>query len=88
MTNTKPEEWKIEHKDLEEDIRESQDMLAGGDMRGLRGLFFGALSREGFGGDYQSTKGLANGELGLKGEDLDEVVRGCLGEWGTVNMGP
>ncbi|KAK4947885.1 hypothetical protein LTR10_013393 [Elasticomyces elasticus] len=71
-TNTSADDWKVEMQDVQVYIRDGESLMGQGQfMRGLFQVLFGCLYSEGFGGDYESDKGVDNAVLGLPQEDLD-----------------
>lgn len=55
------------------------EKLQQGDFMGMVGILYGHHFKEGLGGDYSSTRPIANGVLGLPKEDLDETTKEIVG---------
>ena len=75
VTGTKDSDWKISTKPVDTSIAESNELLKSDWFAGTLGLLFGNVCKPGFGGDYESTKGLDNGKLGLAKDDFASSVR-------------
>jgi len=65
----------VRHAALEDWIGDGRRRVAEGDDSGALTVLYGATMMEGKGGGFSRTRELANGVLGLQGEDLDVVTR-------------
>ncbi|KAI1504539.1 NAD(P)-binding protein [Biscogniauxia marginata] len=78
-TGTREEDWTVIREDSDEVMKACKEGLAKGDiMSGLR-LLTSLAFKEGYGGDY-SAKVIDYRRLGLKPENLDDVMKGLVGE--------
>ena len=73
VSGTKESDWSIEKKTTYDLIEDGQKMVEGGDAAGNFKVLFGGLFQRGNGGDYSEK--LHNDVLGLKEEDLEEVMK-------------
>lgn len=78
VTKTTDADWTITHVDGQAWIDEGPAKLAKGDFSGMYNLVFGNAMTEGHGGDFESTKGVSNGVLGLPDESLEDAVRAFI----------
>ena len=78
-TRTKPEDWDISEMSVDEYIKEGQEKTSQGDYSRMRGVLYGASCEKDLKSLYHSQE-LANEELGLEIEDLDEVVKRVVQE--------
>jgi len=70
--------WEVRHAALENWIGDGRRRVAGGDNSGGLAVLYGATMMEGKGGEIPRTRELADGVLGLRGEDLDVVTRSVV----------
>ena len=84
ITGTTDTDWKIEQMGAQAWMDDGRERMAKGDFLGGMNLVYGNVFKEGNGGDYETSRGLSNGFLGLEKEDLDEVVGRTLMEMGVV----
>lgn len=84
-TGAKPSDWTITHIPVDQYIQEGVDKFAKGDFLGMINVLCGSTFKRGLGDQFHGRE-LANERLGLKEEDLDEVVRteGSKGSRGEV----
>ena len=68
-------DWAVEHKSAQAYIDGGNEKLAKGDMMGTYDLIFGTTFQRGNGADFSSTRKLANGELGLERENVEQVTK-------------
>jgi len=78
VTNTTDAEWQISHASVDDRINEGKKKLAAGNPMGPVDLVYGYGMKDGFGGDYETTKGLDNEVLGLKTQSVEDLVRAAL----------
>jgi hypothetical protein len=75
VTKTTDADWTITHVDGQAFIDEGPAKLAKGDFSGMLNLVYGNAMTEGHGGDFERTRGVSNGVLGLPEESLEDAVR-------------
>lgn len=73
-TKTSAKDWTIEHGSVEAYLARGGEKMSKGDFTGLFDMLFGTMYSKGHGGDFQSTRGVENGMLGLPEERLDDVM--------------
>jgi hypothetical protein len=78
VTETKDKDWDVVHKSAKQEMEDAKAALAVGNWPGAIGMLYAAICVEGLGGDYESTRGLSNKELGLPEENLDEIIKEAL----------
>lgn len=78
-TGTKSPDWTVTHTPVDQFIQEGRDKFAKGDRRGMIGLLYGSTFKRGLGDQFHGRE-VANEELGLKEEDLDEVTQRVVKE--------
>ncbi|KAI9675320.1 MAG: hypothetical protein M1817_001223 [Caeruleum heppii] len=78
-TGTTPSEWTVTDIPVDEFIQDGRDKFAKGDRMGMINVLYGATFKRGLGDQYHGRE-LANEKLGLKEEDLDEVVQRVVKE--------
>ncbi|GAB7343671.1 hypothetical protein MBLNU457_1660t1 [Dothideomycetes sp. NU457] len=79
VTNTTDSEWQIKHASVDDRVNEGKKKFAEGNFMAAAGdLVYGYGMKDGFGGDYESTKGLDNEVLGLKTQSVEDLVRAAL----------
>lgn len=86
VTGTTDAEWNISYEDSEGRYKRSVQDLKNGDGKGFVRLLYTRVFYPNGGGDYETSKGMANEALGLPKEDLDEATREAIrlavsGEW-------
>ena len=72
-TGTKPPDWTTWHVPVERYIQVGREKAAHGDRRGLINVLYGCTFKRGLGDQFHGRE-MANQKLGLKEEELDEVV--------------
>ena len=72
-TNTEADAWNVTYKPVDQFIQEGKEKLAKGDRMGMIGILYGATFKKGLGDQFHGRE-VANAKLGLKVEDLNEVV--------------
>lgn len=75
VTNTTPQDWKVEYRPVEEVFKEGNEKLKNGDRSGLVAALYGRQFFKDNAGNFEMTKGLQNDILGLPKEDLDEFTQ-------------
>lgn len=75
VTGTKKEEWKVGHEKSEERYKEGFEAMQKGDRSGFIKMMYTRVFYPDDSGDFEKTKGLANGLLGLPKEELDEFTK-------------
>lgn len=78
-TGTTDRDWKIESADVDEQIKGGREKMAKGDMSGMMEVAMGNYFKPGHGGNTKEKS--SNAALGLKEEDLDEVVKRVVAEF-------
>lgn len=78
-TSTKSPDWTVTHIPVDQFIQEGRDKFAKGDRRGMINVLYGCTFKRGLGDQFHGRE-VANEKLGLKEEDLDEVVRRVVKE--------
>lgn len=78
-TSTKPSDWAVTHIPVDQYIQEGRDKFAKGDRWGMVNVLYGSTFKRGLGDQFHG-RAVANEKLGLKEEDLDEVVRRVVKE--------
>ena len=73
-TGTKMDDWTVTYKPLDEWIEQGREKMAKGDHSGMIAVMYGCTFKKGF-GDLFHGREVANEKLGLKEENLDEVVQ-------------
>ena len=76
-THTKPEDWTVTKMPLDEYIKAGPELLAKGNRMGMMNILYGSTFKKGLGDQFHGRE-LANEKIGLKDEDLDEVVEGVV----------
>jgi hypothetical protein len=74
-TGTSGADWTVEKVSAEEVTGAAKAKAKAGDMAALMELMYGTIFREGYGGDYNETRVIANAFLELEEEDFEETVR-------------
>lgn len=85
VTKTGIDDWKLSHESVRERWTKSQALVKQGDFSAFPRMLYSRTFFPNGGGEYESTRGLDNGLLGLPEEDVDEctAVAVRLGEtWG------
>jgi hypothetical protein len=75
VTDTTPEDWKVEYRPIEEVWKEANEKFQNGDHAALIQVLYGRNFFKDNAGNYEMTKGLHNDILGLPKEDLDEFTK-------------
>ena len=75
ITGTSEKDWTVEKVSTVEAIDSVKVKANAGDMSAVMELLYGAVFREGYGGDYDGTRMIVNKMLGLKDEDFEVTVR-------------
>ncbi|KAK3380988.1 hypothetical protein B0H63DRAFT_523722 [Podospora didyma] len=78
VMGTTDADWDIKYEPSRERYEKAKEAFEGGDRRALPRCLYSCIFFPGGGGDYESTKGTANQELGLPVEDLDEATRRAI----------
>ncbi len=78
-TGTTPTDWTVTHKPVDQWIQEGREKFAKGDLMGMVNMLYGATFKKGLGDQFHGRE-VANEKLGLKEEDLDEVVQRVVKE--------
>lgn len=73
-TNTSASDWKVTHKDVDEWIRDGHERVAKGDRWAMVAVLYGNTFKEGMADRFHGRES-TSGVLGLREEDVDEVVR-------------
>lgn len=76
VTGTSEADWSVERKTTRRLIEDGEKMVEDGDSAGNFKVLFGGFYQHGKGGNYSEK--LHNDMLGLKEEDLDEVVEAAI----------
>ena len=74
-TDTTDSDWNISHKSGQAYIDEGSAMLKQGDMYGMINILYGHHFVEGLGGNFSTSRKVANEALGLSKEDLEETTK-------------
>ncbi|ERF75379.1 hypothetical protein EPUS_00172 [Endocarpon pusillum Z07020] len=74
-TNTTDSDWTVKKASAQAWIDEGNEKVAKGDFSGMINLLYGAVMKEGLGGDFEATRGTSNEVLGLPKEDMVEVIK-------------
>lgn len=79
-TGTTEQDWKVEQDNNEESIAKARASVMAGEfsMASVGRMLYGYYMGEGLGGDYQHKALEDQKVLGLKDENLDEVVKGAV----------
>ncbi|KAI9717486.1 MAG: hypothetical protein M1828_007186 [Chrysothrix sp. TS-e1954] len=75
VTGTKDSDWKIDSQPSKERFSQGMEMLQKGDMNGFPQLMYSRVLHQDGAAEFEKTKGLQNGVLGLLKEDLDEHTK-------------
>ena len=75
VTGTKLEDWKIEHEPSTSRYKAGVEAMQKGDMTGFARMMYSRVFYQDGSGEFEKTKGLLNGVLGLPREDLDACTR-------------
>lgn len=67
--------WAVEQKSAQAYIDGGNEKSAKGDMMGTYDLIFGTTFQKGNGADFSSIRKLANRELGLEQENVEQVTK-------------
>ena len=79
-TNTRDSDWTIKHDSIAEREKLGRKKFAAGDMRGAMELLYCYYMGEGMGGNFDAKAREERQVLGLKEEDLDQVVKSALAQ--------
>ena len=74
-TATSGRDWTVEKVSSVKVINAAKERASAGDMSAVMEVLYGTVFTEGHGGDYEGTREIVNGLLGLEEEDFEEVVR-------------
>ena len=77
-SNTTDADWKIERSTISDSIKSNRDQFAKGNGRAGASVAYGYYMGDGMGGDYEHKAKEDRDALGLKEENLDEVVKRCF----------
>jgi hypothetical protein len=75
VLGTTDKDWTIAHEATDKRYQDGLKELQGGDFTGFAKAIYARIFFKDGSGDYESTRGLANGVLGLPKEDFDEYVK-------------
>ena len=75
VTGTEEEDWKIEHEKSTSRYKAALEAMMKGDMSGFVRVMYTRVFYQDGKGNFEKTKGLQNGVLGLPKEDLDEYTK-------------
>lgn len=78
VMGTTDNDWTIEYEPAKERYERGLELLRSGDRAGFGIALYTRTFFPNGGGDYESTKGLANEALGLPKEDIDEVTKAAI----------
>ncbi|KAL9130565.1 MAG: hypothetical protein Q9217_001278 [Psora testacea] len=78
-TGTDMPDWTVAHTSVDQFIQNGRDKFAKGDRWGMINVMYGCTFKRGLGDQFHGRE-VANEKLGLKEEDLDEVVRRVVKE--------
>lgn len=78
-TGTQDQDWTIEHDSISEGLKRVAPLLKSGDPASMFINIYYNYMGEGLGGDVEAKAAKDRKVLGLKEEDLDDVVRRALG---------
>jgi len=78
-TGTTPSDWTVTHIPVDQFIQEGRDKFAKGDWLGMVNVLYGCTFKRGLGDQFHGRE-VANEKLGLKEDDLDEVVQRVVKE--------
>ena len=86
VTGTSNEDWIITHESAEQRWKEGRDAVMQGNFGAFTKMLYSRMFFPSRDGDYESSQGLHNEVLGLRGEDLDEFTALAvkMGEEGEV----
>lgn len=68
-------EWEIEYEKTDERYKKGVEAMKGGDIGGFQRAMYSRVFFPNGGGDFETSKGLANESIGLQKEELDEMTR-------------
>ena len=77
-TGTSEDDWNITSSSAAQAVQEGWEKLHSGNFMGIIDILYGTNFNRGSGGDYESSKGTANGIMGLQQENIDDVVRAVV----------
>jgi len=75
VTNTTDKDWTIENQDHKERFESGQKVLKEGNRLGFARMMYTRMFYPNGDGNYEASRGLMNGVLGLPKEDLDEATK-------------
>lgn len=78
VTETTDADWTIKHDDTTRRYEEGKDVAMQGNAEGWMKMGYSRMFFDGGAGDYESSRGLHNKELGLAQEELDHYTETAL----------
>jgi len=75
ILGTSDSDWKISYENTRERYERGMAALKAGDRMGFATALYARAFFPDGSGDFESSRGLSNGVLGLPDEDLDEATR-------------
>ncbi|KAK6004229.1 hypothetical protein QM012_009079 [Aureobasidium pullulans] len=75
VLGTKDEDWEISYENTKERYQQGMQDMKNGDPTGFSKAMYARVFYPDGSGDYESSKGLDNEDLGLPHEDLDEATK-------------
>ncbi|KAF2638737.1 NAD(P)-binding protein [Massarina eburnea CBS 473.64] len=84
VLGTTDAEWSIEYQSSEERVRSGYERLAKGDFVGFMMALYSRIWYPTEDGDYETSKGLDNGKLGLDKEDIDVSTKWVVEQLASV----
>ena len=75
VTGTKLDDWKIEHEPSTSRYKNGVEAMQKGDLTGYIKLMYTRVFYQDGSGEFEVTRGLQNGVLGLPKENLDECTK-------------
>ncbi|KAI9688836.1 MAG: hypothetical protein M1822_001193 [Bathelium mastoideum] len=78
VTNAKLADWTVKHEPSKERYYAALEQMKGGDRVGFAKALYTRVFFPNGGGNFEETRGLQNGILGLPKEDLDEATKRAI----------
>lgn len=84
VTNTKLEDWSVSKEDSHTRWSEGMKAMKTGNQQGFARMLYSRIFFPDGSGDFEKSKGLLNGILGLPKEDMDEATKRAIKRSETV----
>jgi hypothetical protein len=75
VSGTRAEDWEMVHEDPKKRYADGLEAMQGGDHAGFVKLLYSRVFYKDGCGDYETSRGLDNGALGLEKEDIDDFTK-------------